>query len=714
MKKIFLTACLLFLNAIAFAYKPDTLFIGGGQSTLLTNKYFQELEDPGGLLTINQVLKSTEFSVSKASIPILRVPIPVVWLKFNVKNNDNVPSLYISPGPGIIDAFDLYYNETAEGDLTHILLNKNTDSKSRREINYISLPFEQGAVKTIYIRIKSSVWSTIPLTIYSHESFYKIQNSDNIISAVFAGILSVSILYNVMLFFIMGEISYLYFAFYILFMGITQTLLRGYGNYLVSNTVLLNNYIIPLCRLCFGLFTLLFAGEFLHLKESLKVCHKVNLTLYAVYALIVIAIFLGFVPFAYGLINILIVFTGIYLFFVVMYLYIKGLSPAKLFLMGWGCFLIAILVAGGRTKDVLPHNGFTILATPVSLVFGVILFSAAMADKINFYRNEKMGIQNFAIAVARENERLITQQNILLENKVKERTTELITANTDLSKIIDDLKSTQHQLVDTEKMASLGRLTAGVAHEINNPINFVSSSIQPLKLDLDDLFGLLSRYEAARGNLTDARLLSDIDDYRQNIDLEIIKSEISQLLNGIEEGAKRTTEIVKSLFTFSSADDLALKKLDINKAILANLLILKSTIPYYIQVKTHLGQLDPLNCYAGKINQLFINLIANSIYAIKEKNSTEDEQITIVTQDLTGYISIEITDTGAGMTDEVKDRIFEPFFTTKDVGEGTGLGLSIVFGIVEKHHGNINVISSPGKGTTFLLLLPKNITGATA
>lgn len=160
-------------------------------------------------------------------------------------------------------------------------------------------------------------------------------------------------------------------------------------------------------------------------------------------------------------------------------------------------------------------------------------------------------------------------------------------------------------------------------------------------------------------------------------------------------------------------DELVLMPANINTAILSTLIILRSSIPYYIEIKPVLDKLEPLNCYSGKINQALINLINNSIQAIKAKENHVNESITIYTHDHPGHIAIEITDTGIGMSERVKQRIFEPFFTTKNVGEGTGLGLSIVFGIIEKHHGTIQVKSQPGLGTTFTVTLPKNLVSET-
>jgi signal transduction histidine kinase len=709
MKKTLIAACLLFLNAIAFGYAADTLVINNNQSKLLTKAYFHELEDTEGNMPASQVLKSADFKASPNALPILRMSKKVVWLKLTVKNNNAEPFLFISSGPGVIDEFDLYYTDNKDKQIRHITVNRQEDKFEAQNVNYINLPIPSGSSQTIYLRVKSNVWAIIPVKIYSKWSFFKNQAIENAVFMAFAGILAVSVLYNLMLFFIVGDLSYLYYVFYIIFMGAAQTLLHGYGNYLTNNKIVLNTYVIPIVRVSFSLFTLLFASEFLQLKQSLASGHKIHWLLYTLYLLIFIVILSGFTAAAFALINVIVVVTAIYLLISGTYLYVKGFKPAKLFMLGWGFFLVGILISGARVKDFVPYNDFTANVAPFSLVIGIILFSAALADKINFYRNEKMDIQNFAVTVARENVRLITQQNILLENMVKERTNELINANNDLSKIIDNLKSTQHQLVDTEKMASLGRLTAGVAHEINNPINFVSSNITPLRLDFNELFILLDKYQEVLDAPYNAQLVQAATDYRQNIDPEFIKDEITVLLNGIEEGAKRTTEIVKSLFTFSSTDELILKKLDINKAILANLLILRSTIPYYIQIKTVLSTLETLNCYPGKINQMIINLISNSIYAIKAKEKQGEEIISIVTSDLANFISIEITDTGIGMSEDTKQRMFEPFFTTKNVGEGTGLGLSIVFGIIEKHHGSMEVISSEEKGTTFIILLPKNL-----
>ena len=271
-----------------------------------------------------------------------------------------------------------------------------------------------------------------------------------------------------------------------------------------------------------------------------------------------------------------------------------------------------------------------------------------------------------------------------LEQRVEERTTEL--------------QRTQQQMVESEKMASLGQLTAGVAHEINNPINFVVSSTAPLRRDIDDLLAGLRSYESAleKHNLTD-----EVSKVREEFDLDYVTSEIQQLLMGIEEGGNRTVEIVKGLRTFSRLDEDDVKMASVIEGIDSTLTLLRKKYEPRIRIVREYAEVPDIECYPGKLNQVYMNLLSNAIQAIPEQG-----EIRITVKQMGDHVRIDITDTGAGIPKEVMRRIFEPFFTTKDVGDGTGLGLSISYGIIERHKGSIEVDSEPGKGTTFTMLLP--------
>jgi two-component system NtrC family sensor kinase len=268
---------------------------------------------------------------------------------------------------------------------------------------------------------------------------------------------------------------------------------------------------------------------------------------------------------------------------------------------------------------------------------------------------------------------------------------------------MEKLKSTQAQLINSEKMASLGQLTAGIAHEINNPINYISAGINPLKRDMAEINELFNRYRKISQNGYDENLLNDARQYSDEIESEYLFEEIQSLLHGIEEGATRTTEIIMGLRNFSRMDEDAMKTANINDGIDSTLMLLKNKLKNKVKIIKDYGQIQPIDCYPGKLNQVFMNIINNAADAIKDKGT-----ITIRTWSEGGSVLVSIKDNGMGMPDKVRKKIFEPFFTTKDVGQGTGLGLSISFGIIEQHNGSISIKSAAGKGSEFIIRLPIN------
>ena len=289
----------------------------------------------------------------------------------------------------------------------------------------------------------------------------------------------------------------------------------------------------------------------------------------------------------------------------------------------------------------------------------------------------------------------------ILEVRVEERTREVQRQKEELETILENLKATQTQLVESEKMASLGLLTAGVAHEINNPINFVSGNVEPLKRDIEDLLRILQAYES---RITEKQLeaaFADVAEMKSEMDYDFLVEEIDSLLGGIQEGARRTSEIVKGLRNFSRLDEDERKPASVNEGIESTLLILGSAFRERIEVIKDFGDIPEISCYPGKLNQVYMNVITNAIQAIEDKG-----KIYITTSVDGGCVRISIRDTGKGMSEEVRQRIFDPFFTTKEVGHGTGLGLSISFGIIENHQGRISVKSKPGEGSEFEILLP--------
>jgi len=337
------------------------------------------------------------------------------------------------------------------------------------------------------------------------------------------------------------------------------------------------------------------------------------------------------------------------------------------------------------------------------LVTGIILL--IIYATVHFRTTRLRKLKNTLEKEVAQRTAMLSETNTNLELEIMERKKiedELKFKNVQLNNLLENLKKTQAQLVDSEKMASLGQLTAGVAHEINNPINFVSGNVAPLKRDIDDILKVLNEYEAIirENNLTDK--FKDVESVKKEIDYLFLIEEINSLIVGIEEGAHRTTEIVKGLRNFSRLDENEFKSADIHEGIDSALLILRNKLRKNIEVIKDYGDLPRIQCFPGQLNQVFMNILNNAIQAIKGEG-----KIWIKTIKDDSNIKISIRDSGRGIEPDVQKRIFEPFYTTKGVGKGTGLGLSISYGIIEKHNGKITVKSEPGKGSEFIITLPR-------
>jgi signal transduction histidine kinase len=281
----------------------------------------------------------------------------------------------------------------------------------------------------------------------------------------------------------------------------------------------------------------------------------------------------------------------------------------------------------------------------------------------------------------------------------------LATTNDALHATVADLKAAQEQLIQAEKMASLGQLTAGIAHEINNPINFVTANIKPLKDDLSDILKVISNYEKVIREKGMENEFQEVEKFKQDTKIDLTMKEVNNLLKGIEDGAMRTSEIVKGLRNFSRLDQNVFRKASINESLDSTLTLLQSSYKNRIEIIKQFAELPEIDCFPGQINQVLMNILSNAIQAIPAEGS-----IYIKTRQVNNMIKISIKDSGAGMTEDVRKKIFDPFFTTKEVGKGTGLGLSISFGIIQKHNGEIEVFSKPGEGTEFIITIPVNQT----
>lgn len=290
------------------------------------------------------------------------------------------------------------------------------------------------------------------------------------------------------------------------------------------------------------------------------------------------------------------------------------------------------------------------------------------------------------------------------EKLAKEELEKLVEARTmQLKKANDDLKKAEAHLVHSEKMSSLGQMVAGIAHELNNPINFIAGNIDILDEYTDDIRAV---FDAITARLKDGGSFTD-QDYQaieKKFDLKFKVDDLKGISTSVRKGSERAVEVIQGMRTFSRLDEAQLKETDIHQDIDTTLMILRNQYKDRIDIKKDYEPMGLFKCFSSQLNQVYMNLLQNAIHAISGSGT-----ITIRTRLEENHLRIDFQDSGCGMPKEVQAKIFDPFFTTKPVGQGTGLGLAVTYGIIQKHQGSITVTSEEGQGTTFSILIPKNI-----
>lgn len=701
---------LVFLFTVAGAQE---IRITDQQPSSFISASMEQLVDSSNRLTVEQVRQKTGFVKLNGHIPVFIGTIKNAWFRFSVRNNSQSPTLLLNIAYPNLSRVTLYAQDSGGARLLGVQGNEVAYAAavagSPNIVYDLKLPPGNGQSYLMHVYSEHPI--ILPAEVHTYEALHDSINLQTIVTGLYLGVLAVMFLYNLFLFYGTRDNSYLYYIVYIFCLALAQVTAAGYGyRYIWPEHAWINRYAVVFTSTFSALSGLLFSMHFLRTAFYTPRLHRWLWALAGVYIAGLFCSVLSWLPASYAILNyngllsvVTVLATGVFIAK-------KGFKAAYFYLFAWLLLLVSFMVLIFRNLSLVPYNNFTTYTFYLGSALEVALLSIALADKINALRKEKEQSQAQALKVSMENEKLVRDQNLILEKKVAERTEELQSSNENLSEALQNLKDTQSQLVEAEKMASLGQLTAGIAHEINNPINFVKSNIKPLQLDIRDLVEVIDAYGQLHGTAAEEipAKLTAIDQLKKQIDIGYVRQEIESLVKGIQEGAERTAEIVLGLRTFSRLDESEVKTVNVHDGIDSTIVLLKSSLPQNITIRKDFRSQGMVECYPGKLNQVFMNILSNGIQAIRQKEvQNEQESITISTRDTGDKMEIRIRDTGIGMPEEVQQKIFDPFFTTKDVGEGTGLGLSIVYNIIQKHGGKIEVNSSLGKGAEFVISLFK-------
>lgn len=624
------------------------------------------------------------------------------WIRIPVTNTSELSRFYLQLEHPMIDSIEVYFGEGMDAKYRTGDRYKFEDRPVSHATFLFPFDLEYGDSLVFYVRVKSKDQLFLPLRLGDVESISIDNGKKSIFLGIYLGVIFVMFFYNLFVYFTTRDPSYLWYILYILFVGLTQASLEGLVfQFLVPNSPALYNASAVFFSAFTGFAAIEFAKVFVRTKKFTPNFHKGLIVFQIIYALAIITYLMGEVALSFTFTDAGALTVSIYALIFVSIIAKKGYRPAKFFLIAWTAFLAGIFIFALRNFGVVEYTFWTKSIIELGSGVEAILLSIALADHINTLKKEKEASQEEALRVSKENERIVREQNEILEQMVQERTQKL-------QDTLANLKEAQSQLVDAEKMASLGQLTAGIAHEINNPVNFISANIGPLRRDLDDIKELLEWLEDKLRESENLQTVKELEAFKEEIEFDYIIEEVDDLLQGMQDGTNRTVEIIKGLKVFSRVDEQDIKFVNLHEGLDSTLILLNNSIKDLMDLEKDYGELPKVECYAGKLNQVFMNILNNAAQAIKEDtNRKERGKITLKTEPVGNtHVRVTISDNGPGMPEDVQKKVFEPFFTTKPVGEGTGLGLSIVYNIIKSHNGTIEVESEAGVGTSFIITLP--------
>lgn len=677
----------------------DIIRVKNDVATGYVGKSVKIFEDKTNSLSFDEVSKLDFTITPELAVPNLGVSNSTFWIKLDIQNNTSEDELLLNLEQSSLDEIKLYQTE-----LEYNLSDRTRISERPfKNQNYVlPLKINHGETKRYFLAVKSGDQIQIPITIGTRPIIQNSLSTKDMYFGFYAGIMFAIILTAILIFIKTKDRNYFLYVGYIVIVLLAQANFQGYTlRYVWPNQPHIERYSVYILSALAGIFGSLFIMHYVGAKRNAKWSMKFFYTIFAIYPFAIFPIFFGFFNFSYNVLQLIATFSAFVVLFISWYCWRKGVQQSGNLLVAWGIFMIGIVLFVLKDFGLVPYNALTYNTMTIGSALEGILLSFGLADKINILKKEKEEAQKREIEALRVNEKE-------LEARVIARTLELEQAEQKATKAYHELIVSQKQLVESEKLAGLGQMTAGIAHELNNPINFVSSNVGPLQRDVEDVIQILDEFAGLPPD-TNSEEWKEVRRRYDKMQIPYVKKEIEMLLKGIEEGSQRTAEIVKGMRIFARADKDTLVPANINDCINSTLVVMKSVLKNEVTLKRSIDMNIPvLDCYPGKLNQAIVNLVSNAVQATKvNRKSVEDRIVEVKSYFDDNNLFISVKDNGPGISDEILNKIFDPFFTTKQVGEGTGLGLSIAMGIAEEHNGHIEVITEVGKGSEFIIHLPR-------
>lgn len=702
MKLRVLLILIIFLTSFRSLLSQEVAHLNDDDNCQPVGKFTYYFKD-ANYLNIEQILQlenQQKFKPYNQNAPNFGSIADAVWFRFDVAKEVN-ESFYLQVGSAFIDSIALYAVDS--GHVKEVFLSGDNYAFSNRLVKVTTFLFPlnipNGGKQTYFLRAKTMQPFFFPLRIGTLKSFMEDTHFLDFIQGIYAGFMLLILLYNLFLYFSTKEKIYLLYVAYVF--SITwfmSTIFQYIFEYAWPNFPIINQYAVASSGFTI-LTATLFTRSFLHTQSLVPRLHKVSNVFIGVGILVLILVFTPFQIPALMLAQMGILLMAFYFLISGVTVLRKGYAPAKFYLVAWSFLIAGFIAAILESVNILPVM-YYINSMQIGSAIEVTLLSLALADRINLYKKEREVAQAAALKSVKEQAELIKKQNIILEEKVTERTIEL---NNSLEK----LQSTQTQLIHSGKLASLGELTAGIAHEIQNPLNFVNN-FSELSVDLvKELNEEITKPQIDKSLVTE--LFDDLKQNQEKINLH----------------GKRASSIVKSMLEHSR-ERTGIKELtDINVIVdeyfrLSYHGLRAKDKNFNTAMESHFDQsLPKVNIIPQDFGRVVLNLINNAFYAVNERRFMESKMdpinhqklyepcVSVTTERVGNNILIHVKDNGAGIPENIKDKIFNPFFTTKPPGQGTGLGLSLSHEIIEKGHGGVlNVDSTEGVGTEFIIQIP--------